>query len=105
MQRNGYHMHDAYYGDRTKDALVKLADMIVPSARGLPSNVHMLKDGEVKSAVRGVGCNLAGYVMVKKVPGTLHFTARAPGHSVDYLAMDLSHQFGQFYFGVHPSAK
>lgn len=34
----------------------------------------------------------AGFVLVKKVPGTLHFVARAPGHSFDYLNMNLSHQ-------------
>ncbi len=39
-------------------------------------------------------CPAPGFVLVKKVPGALHFVARAPGHSFDYLNMNLSHQVG-----------
>lgn len=42
--------------------------------------------------VRAPPSTAAGFVLVKKVPGALHFVARAPGHSFDYLNMNLSHQ-------------
>jgi hypothetical protein len=44
-------------------------------------------------------------VLVKKVPGTLHFVARAPGHSFDYLSMNLSHQVHFLYYGNKPSPR
>ena len=47
----------------------------------------------------------AGFVLVKKVPGTLHFVARAPGHSFDYLNMNLSHLVHHLYFGNRPSPR
>jgi len=42
---------------------------------------------------------------VKKVPGTLHFVARAPGHTVDYLNMNMTHHVHGFYFGNLPSPR
>jgi hypothetical protein len=51
------------------------------------------------------GCNLAGFVLVKKVPGTLHFTARADGHSFDHAMMNMTHMVHQFYFGARPSPR
>lgn len=47
----------------------------------------------------------AGFVLVKKVPGTLHFVARAPGHSFDYLNMNLSHLVHYLYYGNRPSPR
>lgn len=35
----------------------------------------------------------------------MHFTARAPGHSFDYLNMNLSHVVHYFYFGNKPSPR
>lgn len=99
---NGRREHEAYFGDRTKDALVKLADELVPTA-GQPHNAAKIDGVEV--AARSNGCNFAGFVLVKKVPGTLHFVARAPGHSFDYLKMNLSHKVNAFYFGNHPSPR
>ncbi len=40
-----------------------------------------------------------------QVPGTLHFVAKAPGHSFDHSAMNLSHSVGYFYFGNKPSPR
>ena len=40
-----------------------------------------------------------------QVPGTLHFVAKAPGHSFDHAAMNLSHSVGYFYFGNKPSPR
>jgi hypothetical protein len=51
------------------------------------------------------GCNMAGFVLVKKVPGTLHFTARGEGHSFDHAWMNMTHAVHQFYFGSRPSSR
>jgi hypothetical protein len=51
----GQHEHEAYTGDRTKDALVVFADSLVPSA-GQP----YLKHGNLSEAPKTSGCNLAG---------------------------------------------
>lgn len=42
---------------------------------------------------------------MKKVPGTLHFVARAPGHSVDFMNMNMSHYVHYFYYGIKPSIR
>ena len=47
----------------------------------------------------------AGFVLVKKVPGALHFVARSPGHSFDYLNMNLSHLVHYLYYGNRPSPR
>ena len=51
------------------------------------------------------GCALSGFVLVKKVPGTLHFLAKSPGHSFDHLAMNMSHVVNYFYVGTKPSPR
>eukprot|EP00878_Enallax_costatus_P014939 GHUV01015640.1.p1 GENE.GHUV01015640.1~~GHUV01015640.1.p1 ORF type:complete len:356 (+),score=91.19 GHUV01015640.1:823-1890(+) len=96
----GHHEHEAYTGDRTKDALVQFADTLVPSA-GQPH----LRHGQLKAAPRTPGCNVAGFVLVKKVPGTLHFTARAEGHSFDHTWMNMTHVIHNFYFGTRPTPR
>ena len=51
------------------------------------------------------GCALSGFALVKKVPGTLHFLAKSPGHSFDHQAMNMSHVVNYLYFGNRPSPK
>lgn len=51
----GHHEHEAYIGDRTKDALVSFADSLVPSA-GQPHR----KLADLTHAPKASGCNLAG---------------------------------------------
>ena len=51
------------------------------------------------------GCAMSGFVLVKKVPGTLHFLAKSPGHSFDHAAMNMSHVVNYLYFGVRPSPR
>jgi hypothetical protein len=46
-----------------------------------------------------LGCGMAGFVLVKKVPGTLMFLARAPGYSFDHGSMNMSHVAHAFMFG------
>lgn len=45
----------------------------------------------------------AGFVLVKKVPGTLHFTARDEHHSFDHTWMNMTHVIHSFHFGTQPS--
>jgi hypothetical protein len=45
----------------------------------------------------------AGFVLVKKVPGTLHFTPRSEHHSFDHNWMNMTHTVNSFYFGALPS--
>ena len=44
-------------------------------------------------------------MLVKKVPGTLHFTARAEGHSFDHAFMNLTHVVHSLYFGSKPTPR
>jgi hypothetical protein len=48
---------------------------------------------------------MAGFVLVKKVPGTLHFTARGEGHSFDHAWMNMTHMVHQLHFGTKPSPR
>lgn len=47
----------------------------------------------------------AGFVLVKKVPGTLHFAARSEGHSFDHAWMNMTHVVHSFYYGSRPTVK
>lgn len=51
----GQHKHEAYTGDRTREAFEKFADSLVPTA-GQPH----LKHDDLKEAPKASGCNLAG---------------------------------------------
>ncbi|KAJ9521082.1 hypothetical protein QJQ45_022820 [Haematococcus lacustris] len=124
----GMQDHEAYTGDRTKEALVAFADSLVPSA-GQPHRKHV----DLASAPKSAGCNMAGkadrqswqaagqqqqrqhpaakalpvpgFVMVKKVPGTLHFGARSEGHSFDHALMNMTHVVHTFTIGSRPTVK
>jgi len=54
--------------------------------------------------VEGLQQCCAGFVLVKKVPGTMHFLAKSPGHSFDFHAMNMSHAVHHYYFGAQPSS-
>lgn len=47
----------------------------------------------------------AGFVLVKKVPGMLHFAARSESHTFDHTLMNMSHVVHSFNFGSRPSLK
>jgi hypothetical protein len=49
------HDHEAYTGDRTKEALVAFGESLVPSA-GLPLRKH----ADIASVPKAGGCNMAG---------------------------------------------
>ena len=48
------------------------------------------------------GCALSGFVLVKKVPGSMHFLAKSPSHTFDYNTQNLSHVVN--YFCAPPAA-
>ena len=48
------------------------------------------------------GCALSGFVLVKKVPGSMHFLAKSPSHTFDYNTQNLSHVVN--YFCALPAA-
>ena len=54
---------------------------------------------------KSTGCALSGFVLVKKVPGTLHFLPKSSGHSFDYHTINMSHQVGYMYYGNKPSPR
>lgn len=113
---HGHHEHESYRGDRTLEALSKFADSLIPSA-GLP---HYYIPGLTKVA-KSAGCNLSGvstrlhalvntheytgFVLCKKVPGSMHFLAKAPGHSFDHMTMNMSHIVHHLYFGTKPTPR
>lgn len=96
----GVKEHESYRGDRTKEALLEFAEALVPSA-GQP---HRYIRGVTRMA-KTPGCNLSGFVLVKKVPGTLHFLAKSSGHSFDFHTMNMSHIVHHYYFGNKPSPR
>ena len=48
---------------------------------------------------------MTGFVLCKKVPGSMHFLAKAPGHSFDHMTMNMSHLVHHLYFGTKPTPR
>eukprot|EP00873_Tetraselmis_striata_P017842 jgi/Tetstr1/438106/TSEL_026729.t1 len=88
--------HESYTGDRTVGALVAFGESLAKQA-GQPHTrgTHPMTKLHTKTA----GCGMAGFVLVKKVPGTLMFVARSPGYSFDHATMNMSHVTHAFMFG------
>eukprot|EP00798_Chlamydomonas_sp_ICE-L_P004688 gene4688-14890_t len=89
------HDHEAYTGDRTTESLLAFADNLVLSA-GQPHHKHHALGAAPKSL---------GFVLVKKVPGTLHFAARSEGHSFDHSFMNMTHAVHHLYLGAKPTVR
>ena len=62
-------------------------------------------DRGVTRVAKSGGCALSGFVLVKKVPGTMHFLAKSPGHSFDHADMNMSHIVHYLYAGNKPSPR
>jgi hypothetical protein len=69
----------------------------------------MGKDGRalrvVAKAPQSSGCQIEGFVLVKKVPGNLQVAAVSAGHSFDPATMNMSHSVNAFSFGRKPTMK
>jgi hypothetical protein len=46
-----------------------------------------------------------GFVLVKKVPGTMHFLAKSESHSFDFHAQNLTHVVDHLFIGNKPSPR
>ena len=77
-------------------------DKLKHTAADLPT---LLLCRGVTRVAKTSGCALSGFVLAKKVPGTLHVLAKSPGHSFDHQAMNLSHVVNYLYFGTKPSPR
>eukprot|EP00736_Rhodelphis_marinus_P007490 Rmarinus@m.8495 len=114
-----HHHHESYFGDRTADAIVAFVDKVIAEVREkqdvlalpAPAVVSALdntpgvvipekgKAGDKVESGGGFGCMADGFVMVKKVPGNVHFSAHASGASINPSLMDVSHYVHHFSFG------
>lgn len=97
---NGMNEHESYHGDRTVDALTAFVDTLVPTA-GKPG----ARLPNTRRMTLGEGCQMSGFVLVKKVPGTMHFHMKQDGTSFDHSDIDVSHSVHQFMYGNRPSPK
>eukprot|EP00889_Picochlorum_renovo_P008777 jgi/Picre1/35807/NNA_003267.t1 len=70
----GQHMHLAYYGDRTMEALTRLAEQAAV-AQGKPH--HGITQASTVSQ-EGSGCNFQGMILAKKVPARFIFQPEHP---------------------------
>ena len=70
-----------------------------------PTPAHALYFRGVTRFAKTPGCALSGFVLVKKVPGTLHFLAKSPGHSFDHETINMTHTVNYMYFGNKPSPR
>lgn len=68
------HEHEAYTGDRTKEALVAFADQLVPSA-GQPHRKH----ADLTTGPKSSGCNMAGKSVEDTVTQAYRHTTTHPG--------------------------
>lgn len=96
----GEHDHESYYGERDAESLVAFAESLVPSATiGSPSPSEDSHGHVKRRAPKSGGCNVEGFVLVKKVPGNLMVTAHSPSHSFDASTMNMTHSIRRLSFG------
>jgi len=122
--------HASYHGDRTVSAIVEFGKSMVdipaaegkiPVPQGKPTKENDKKPqpprpneqidfkvanhADVVKTRASSGCSITGFVLVKKVPGHVFFTADAKnGHSFDIDKLNVTHQVHHFYFGQQLSA-
>lgn len=122
VYRDGHtHTHEMYQGHRTVEALVEFAQSLVggeeDKARRLadqPEDQKLSPQQRVRlqaEAARsgGVarrpkpgpeGCNIAGFLMVNRVPGNFHIHAHNPGYSFKAETLNVSHIVNHLSFGA-----
>jgi protein disulfide-isomerase-like protein len=100
------HTHEHYHGDRTADAFIEFvkgirsAGVVGGSAEARRMHFEKEVNGDKHHEHQGPkGCLLTGYVMVKRVPGNLKFTAHSTQHSFDTSKVNTSHIIHHFFFG------
>eukprot|EP00735_Rhodelphis_limneticus_P006941 TRINITY_DN19415_c0_g1::TRINITY_DN19415_c0_g1_i1::g.7853::m.7853 TRINITY_DN19415_c0_g1::TRINITY_DN19415_c0_g1_i1::g.7853 ORF type:complete len:489 (-),score=119.19,sp/Q69SA9/PDI54_ORYSJ/40.12/2e-119,COPIIcoated_ERV/PF07970.7/6.1e-30,ERGIC_N/PF13850.1/3.4e-29,Thioredoxin/PF00085.15/1.5e-13,Thioredoxin_2/PF13098.1/0.031,Carn_acyltransf/PF00755.15/0.15,Carn_acyltransf/PF00755.15/8.5e+02 TRINITY_DN19415_c0_g1_i1:803-2116(-) len=118
QKHEDHHHHESYLGDRTATAisdfvvksLTEMKKNIDPLALPAPEEIERLdsqlgqpakKRGQNQPVLSagGYGCQMDGFVKVKKVPGNIHFSAHSLTQTIDASNMDMSHQIHHFSFG------
>ena len=105
--------HASYMGDRTVDAFLSFISGILPARpqqvlQALPAGqAPQLADLRAATMAGLVvtgqhpGCAIDGFVLVKKVPGSLFVTAHSASHSFTPGEVDLTHAVHGFWIGKH----
>ena len=102
--------NEHYHGDRTTEAFMKFIDGVraglhheTEKALGHKPNAENLPAAHAAVHSKGPqGCLIAGFVMVKKVPGSLAIAAHSKFHSIATNVINTSHAVTHFSFGKVP---
>eukprot|EP00271_Cylindrocystis_brebissonii_P017873 TRINITY_DN4849_c0_g1_i2.p1 TRINITY_DN4849_c0_g1~~TRINITY_DN4849_c0_g1_i2.p1 ORF type:complete len:328 (+),score=44.75 TRINITY_DN4849_c0_g1_i2:107-1090(+) len=108
LESHGNHNHESYYGERDTDSLVKFAESLVPAESGQRKLADKSGDAHkdvARKAPQAGGCNIEGFLLVKKVPGNLMVHANSGAHSFDPASTNLSHFVHSFKFGPHLNSR
>lgn len=106
VQHGEHHDHSSYVGDRTVEAISKFAESLLPSEEHVQmhgNKPHALPaHAKAQIAPAGghtPGCNIEGFVLVKKVPGTMYVTAHSSSHSFARENINMTHIVNEFRYG------
>jgi len=93
-------------GELKKTRLDKLGRVVVDVKTGQPALAE--GPGIEPGQQKGEGCNVHGYMIVKRVPGNFHLSAHAHSHLLSLFfsndAMNLSHVVHELTFGTHATS-
>jgi len=117
----GPHEHQAYYGDRTPEAIATFVDLQVQSlekkvevekkmVQQLPG-IHTMQNlneylralqehGVNQNFAKGLtdGCFMEGFLRMKRVPGSIAIVASSKSHSFDPQRVNMTHRVHQLSF-------
>lgn len=111
ITQGGHQDHASYAGDRTVDSIVGFIRGILPQRpaavlQALPAgaapqlaDLRAAKEAGIVTGGHHPGCIIDGFVLVKKVPGSLFVTAHSPSHSFEQGMMNMSHHVKSFFIG------
>lgn len=113
----GHQDHASYAGDRTVESIVGFIRGILPQRpaavlQALPAgsaaqlaDLRAAKEAGLVTGGHHPGCIIDGFVLVKKVPGSLFVTAHSPSHSFEHGLMNMTHSVKAFFVGGSLSAQ
>lgn len=108
---------EVYHGQRSAENLAEFALSLLRTLREADSRVdddenkplmtekpHRLgydfdRDGKHESSVRSSGCTVEGRLRLAKVPGSIYFSARSHGQTIDLDQINSTHIIKHFSFG------
>lgn len=107
------HSHEHYHGDRTTDAFLRHIEFEIPAAGSrrrmeeeTPDEEAIrneedkdFNDGDGEHAPAIEGCQVSGFVLVTKVPGSLIIAAKSSKHSMDMSRTNMTHIMHHLSFG------